>query len=183
MGKLDWKALVRQAAPTLGAALGGPLAGAATKVIAEKILGTTDTGDATLEMALASATPEQLAKLKEAEYDFKIKMQQAGIDVFGLEVQDRASARALFAINSWPQILITGTFIWGYFMFLGTLMWMMNYNAEELSKIGESGQWYVGMFLTVIGVLTSSLPQILQFWFGGKNRQENSTTTGDIVTK
>jgi hypothetical protein len=38
----SWKDIIRSIAPTIGTALGGPLAGTATKFIADKMLGKAD---------------------------------------------------------------------------------------------------------------------------------------------
>jgi hypothetical protein len=58
----NWKELVRQVAPTLSAALGGPLTGTAVRFIADKCLGKPDAGapDAGVEevaLAMQGANP------------------------------------------------------------------------------------------------------------------------------
>ena len=59
------KNVVGALAPTLGSALGGPLGGMAGDVIS-KVLGV-ENNPASLEKAIAQATPEQLLEIKKAE--------------------------------------------------------------------------------------------------------------------
>jgi hypothetical protein len=78
----DWKSIIKTVAPSLATALGGSLAGNATKAIANVLLGNSDASEQEIEQGIANATPEQLMKLKELDNQF-----------YALEVQDRASAR------------------------------------------------------------------------------------------
>ena len=71
--------IVGSVAPTLGTALGGPLGGMAGDVIS-KVLGVENT-PASLEKAIAQATPEQLLEIKKAEKDFEAKMKQLDVDI------------------------------------------------------------------------------------------------------
>ena len=79
--KFDWKALVKTVAPVLGTALGGPLAGAATAAITKAVLGSDTATEKDIEAALATASPEILLKLKEADQAFETRMTELGIDV------------------------------------------------------------------------------------------------------
>ena len=88
-----WKKILKGVAPTLATALGGPLAGMATKVISEKLLGKDDGGDNEIYEALMN--PEGLAKLKEIEADFKTKMKAMDVDLERMAVDDRKSARSV----------------------------------------------------------------------------------------
>jgi len=67
----------------IGAALGGPLGGAAAKVVAE-VLGCEPRPNE-IEKAIQNATPEQLAEIKKAELDYAAKMKEMDVDVFELE--------------------------------------------------------------------------------------------------
>lgn len=105
-----WKNLVKNIAPVLGAALGGPMAGTAIKVLAAEFLGDEDAPIASLEKKLETqfktASPEMLAKLKELDNAFEIRMAELGVDVFKLEVQDRANARLQNKNSSMPAIIV-----------------------------------------------------------------------------
>ncbi|TBR41715.1 hypothetical protein CBF23_008885 [Marinomonas agarivorans] len=162
-----WKNIVQSVAPVLGTALGGPLAGAATKFIADKLLGNPDADESEVQQAIEKASPEQLAKLKEMDEQFKLAMQKLNIDESKLSNQDRAGARQLYKISTWPQISLSAVFVIGYFLVLFFLI----ENPDTLSK--ERG--IMGVFTTVLGVLTAAIPQILSFWFGSSNHNKQDS--------
>ncbi len=175
----DWKEIVRTVAPSLGSALGGPLGGVATKYIADKFLGNPNAGEAEIIEAVNSATPEQLAKLKQVDRDFEIEMRKLDIDVFKIEVDDRRSARELFKVNIWPQITLSAIFVIGYFFVLFYLL-----DPHKFTIPGPNGQpvdinddWIKGVFTTVLGVLTAAIPQILNFWFGSSLGSKEKTAS------
>lgn len=76
------KGIVGSLAPTLGAALGGPV-GAAASMLAD-VLGC-DPAPQKIERALAQATPEQLAEIKRAELQFETKMKELEVDILLLK--------------------------------------------------------------------------------------------------
>lgn len=80
---MEWKAIVRDVAPALGKALGGPNAGAAVKYIAKELLDNPDASQEEVEAFVEAASPSNLVKLR--KIDSKFKMQ--------LEIADRADAR------------------------------------------------------------------------------------------
>jgi hypothetical protein len=78
--EMDWKQTVRNVAPTIGTALGGPLAGTAVKLLADKFLGKQDATEAEVAAAIQGATSEQLIKLKEIDTEFKKFVMQISIE-------------------------------------------------------------------------------------------------------
>ena len=164
---MSWKDIVKTVAPTIGVALGGPMGGAATKFLADKFLGG-DGGDTKdLESFILGASPEQLAELKKVDNEFKIKMRELDIDVFAIETKDRDSARGLFKVNIWPQIVLSTIFINGYFVIL-----YMLFSGEV--AITDSMRDVVNILL---GVLTAAVPQILSFWFGSSLGSKEKTNS------
>lgn len=93
---MDWKELVRSVSPALGAALGGPLAGAAIKILADKVLGTPDASEDDVAAALASGTlsGDQIVALKQAEQSFQIEMARIAQADDAAVLEDRKDARA-----------------------------------------------------------------------------------------
>jgi hypothetical protein len=156
MSDFDWKALVKNIAPVLGTALGGPLAGAATKFLAEAWLGKPDATEQELAEAIAGASPEQLVRLRELDNDFKLKMRQLDINVFELEVKDRSSARELAKVDMRPQIWLSVIYTVGYF---GCLYMFF---AGDVA-VPETLKSEFGM---VLGVMTAAQIKIMDFWFG-----------------
>lgn len=93
---MDWKQVVATVAPWLGTAVGGPLGGMALETIANA-LGLSDATESAIKQAISGTTPEQMLALKNADLEFKVKMQELGFantkDMEALAVDDRNSAR------------------------------------------------------------------------------------------
>lgn len=150
----DWKKIISSVAPTLAKALGGPLAGTATKYLTSALL---DGKDQDLEDVILSASPEKLAQIKEIEAKFKIDMKKLDIDIEALAVDDRKSARDLAAKNMTPQVILSFLFIFGYFFIIWALFSGVISMPDQIRDAGNM----------LLGVLTSGIPMILRFWFGG----------------
>ena len=81
------KNVVGALAPTLGSALGGPLGGQAAQLLLVYL----DVNQIqNLLIKLSSSTPEQMLELKKAEQNFELQMKELEVDVFKLEVEDKA---------------------------------------------------------------------------------------------
>lgn len=152
----NWKSILKQVAPTIATALGGPLAGLATKALGEGLLGDGKATDADIAKALID--PEGLLKLKSLESDFKVKMKELDVDVYRLAQKDRDSARNMaIATGNKPQVVISSIFIGGFFLVLWVLFGadiVMSESQEKLSYL-------------LLGVLASGVTMVLKYWFGG----------------
>lgn len=87
------KGVLGLVAPTIGAAIGGPLGGIAGRELASALGLTPDTPEEGVAAAVAGATPEQLAVIRQADYAFQAKMRELDIDLEKVHQADRASAR------------------------------------------------------------------------------------------
>ena len=125
--------IVGSVAPTLGTALGGPLGGMAGDVIS-KVLGVENT-PASLEKAIAQATPEQLLEIKKAEKDFEAKMKQLDVDIYKLEAEEKKDARKHFS-KDWTARIIGIAMVGGFlgYIFLVTLQ-PPEQNSEALINL------------------------------------------------
>lgn len=171
---MNWKGIVKTVAPALGTALGSPMAGAAVREIADKWLGDGNASEQDLERAISAASPEELAKLRAIDADFKSRMRELDIDLEKLEVQDRQGARDLFRVNIWPQIALSTVFGIGYFVVLALFL------GSDVS-IPDSLR---DPFNIVLGVLTAAISQIMNFWFGSsKGSQEKDAKLGPAPGK
>lgn len=156
MGKFNWRALIGTVAPTLGAALGGPLGGMAGAVIAKVVLGKEKATDAEIESAMANATPDQLLALKKADQEFALRMKELEVDVFKTETADVQSARSLFSVNYWPQMILSGLFVSGYFLILWAYITGRVLIDDKLKDT----------VTVLIGIMSASVTGIMGFWFG-----------------
>ena len=152
----NWKSIVKAVAPTLATALGGPLAGMATKAISEGILGSEGATDS--DLATAFLDPDNLVKLKSIEKDFEVRMRELDIDIAALETKDRSSARELAkAKGIEPQVVLSSIFIGGFFV----VLWVLFSGSVVLTDSMEK------LAYLLLGVLSSGVTMVLKFWFGG----------------
>ena len=149
--------IIGSVAPTLGTALGGPLGGMAGDVIS-KVLGV-DNNPASLEKAIATATPEQLLEIKKAEKDFEAKMKALDVDLYKLETQEKQDARRTFS-KDWTARIIGIAMVGGFlgYIFLVTLQ-PPEQNSEALINL-------------VLGYLGGLASAVISFYFGASNKQE-----------
>ena len=145
------KGLVGSLAPTLGAALGGPVVGAAASMLAD-VLGC-DPVPQKIERALAQATPEQLAEIKKAELDFEVRMKELEVDVYALETKDIQNARESFS-EDWTAraIALLSIVLFGGYVLLVTLQ---PADDNDLNVVN-----------LVLGYLGGIVSSVVSFYFG-----------------
>jgi hypothetical protein len=148
------KNIVGAVAPTLGTALGGPMAGMAGNMIAE-VLGVPNNPKA-IEKGIAEATPEQMLELKKAEQAFEIQMKELDVDVFKLETEDKQDARSKFS-KDWTARIMGIATVGGFlgYIFLVTLQ-PPEQNSEALINL-------------VLGYLGGLASAVISFYFGASN--------------
>jgi hypothetical protein len=148
------KNIVGAVAPTLGTALGGPMAGMAGNMIAE-VLGVPNNPKA-IEKGIAEATPEQMLELKKAEQEFEVQMKELDVDVFKLETQDKQDARSKFN-KDWTARIMGIATVGGFlgYIFLVTLQ-PPEQNSEALINL-------------VLGYLGGLASAVISFYFGASN--------------
>lgn len=161
----DWKAIVKTAAPWLGTALGGPLGGAAGKLIAVA-LGGDETKATTEDLSklVQNVTPEQLLALKQADQAFQLQLKQMDItevkDLEALAVQDRASARDREAKtgDSWTPRILAAVVVSG---FLSALFYVLSGRVQGLKDPA-----IVGLIGTLIGYVSAKADMVIAYYFG-----------------
>ena len=150
-------------APTIATALGGPLAGGAIKLLTNELLGEDATED-DLALALQTANPETIAKIKEIDANYNIRMKELDVDLDAMAYADTADARKMATnTNMVPQIVLSATFIVGYLIILYSLI-------SGAVKIQPEVK---DMILLLLGLITREIPTIMQFWFGSSIGSKN----------
>lgn len=151
---MNWKELVKAVAPTLGAALGGPLAGVAVKTLSDKFLADgEEPSEAKLEEFFLGATPAQLAETKSLDNQFKLDMQKLNVDVFKIEAADKDSARKYNKDSYMPAVLsISLTLL------IGVLLW-------ALFKV-EPPQGAKEILFMLLGIVVREWANAMHYWFG-----------------
>ncbi|MEM6851632.1 MAG: hypothetical protein AAF527_07890 [Pseudomonadota bacterium] len=150
-----WRRVVGAAAPQLAAALGGPLAGVAARMIAERVLGEPGAGEERLAEALISASPAQLVALQEAERDFAEAMRSLDIDLERIAAGDRESARRRQAeMRDWTPSALGLSIIAGFFGIVGAMM------AGAVPPDAETE------FSILLGALATMTAAVVNYFFG-----------------
>ena len=149
------KGLIGTLAPTIGQALGGPLGGAAAQTIAG-VLGCKP-DEKSIEKAVQAATPEQLAEIKKAEFDFQARMKELDVDVFKLETEDIQNARSTFKGDWTPKfIAVACVFFFGGYIALVTL--------QDPAANDD------GIVNLVLGYLGGIVSSIISFYYGASHK-------------
>ena len=157
--------LVRTVAPSIASAVGGPLAGMATKAISEALLGKPDGSEEELLQAAAKATPEQLLALKKAENDFALQMRELDIDLERIAGADRDSARNReIKTKDWTPKILAGGITVGYF---GVLFYMLTHG---LPTTGGSEA-----MLVMLGTLGTAFGGVMAYYFGSSAGSKEKT--------
>jgi len=164
--------LVRTVAPSLATAVGGPLAGMATRVISEALLGKPDGTEAELAEAAKAATPEQLLALKKAEQDFAVRMRELDVDLERISQADRNSARDRETKTGdiTPRFLAAAITA-GFFSVLG---YMIAYGLPPQG--GEA-------MLVMLGTLGTAWGAIISYYFGSSAGSREKTQQLNQVLK
>jgi len=152
------KNLVGAVAPTLGAALGGPVGGAAMQVVSQ-VLGCKP-DERSVEQAMSEASAEDLAKIREAELEFEAKMAEMNVDVFALETADKQDARKYFN-KDWTARFIGILMVIFFCAYIGMITIMPpEQNSMELINL-------------VLGYLGGLVSAVVSFYFGASQKQDD----------
>ena len=179
MAEFDWRATIGAVAPGLAAALGGPLAGAAVKVIADKVFGNPNASEADLATALASGalTGDQIRALKEAEMSMQVEMARIDQASDAAYLADTDSARkqtvALAQAGSgisWAPVVISALIVGGFFTCV-YMLFLVERNWDERTA---------NLLNVLFGALTVSFTQVANYWLGSS---AGSKRSGDALRK
>jgi hypothetical protein len=167
--KDDWKKLVGAVAPTVATALGGPLAGAAVGALSQALLDKPDGSESDVAAAIMAGGPDALAKLKEAERAFIVRMRELDIDVERIHQADRASARereSSTGDRATPRVLA--------FVIVGGFLSMVA--SVLLGKVtGITDPTAAGMIGTLIGYVSAKADQVVSYYFGSSSGSAEKT--------
>ena len=167
--KKELLSIIRTVAPGIATALGGPLAGMATRVISETLLGKADGSAKDIEMALLGASPETMLKLKEADNNFTLEMERLGVDLERVHADDRDSARKMAMVTK-----STTTAVLAYLIVFGGFAISILILFTSLSKADTV------LAGTIIGYLLSEMKQVTSYHFGTSrgSSEKNATIAG-----
>lgn len=158
--------IIGTVAPTLATALGGPLAGVATRAIAGKLLGDEQADSTAVEHAIAQATGTDLARLKELENDFRVQMKEAGVKLEQIAADDRDSARQRqIKLKDRTPAILGLVIIVGFF---GVLAYIFRFGLPD------EGSEVLLIMVGSLGVMTS---QVGNYFFGSSVGSKDKDVT------
>jgi hypothetical protein len=147
---MDW---LKQIAPTIATALGGPLAGMAVSAVS-KALGV-DPEKVDDLISNNKLTAEQVAQIKIAEIELQKQAQELGLNFEKLAVDDRKSAREMqAATRSWVPPLLAASVTVGFFAILGGMMFGKMSVADNTAltmMLGSLGTAWTGIIAYYFG--------------------------------
>jgi hypothetical protein len=159
MADSDWRTTLQAVAPLVATAIGGPLAGVAATVVGRTLLGRgedmpTTVAEAQEAITRAVATPEGLAKLREAEAKLQELSNQLAIRLEEISASDRAGARDMAKDDRWtPRILAFAVVVGWLGLNAAVLIWGLPPGSGEIAA-------------RAMGGLDALLLIVYQFFFG-----------------
>jgi hypothetical protein len=155
---MEW---LKQIAPTIATALGGPLAGMAVSAISKAIGVDEDkVSDLIKDNKL---TAEQIAQVKLAEIELQKQANELGLNFAKLEVDDRKSARDMqVATRSWIPPLLAAAVTAGFFGILAMML---------LGKVDSNNP----AILMMLGSLGTAWTGIIAYYFGSSAGSQAKT--------
>jgi hypothetical protein len=160
---MDW---LKQIAPTIATALGGPLAGMAVSAISKAVGVEPDQVQDMISNNKLSA--EQIAQVKLAEVELQKQAQELGLNFAKLEVEDRKSAREMQATTrSLMPPILAGAVTVGFFAIMG----MMFFNKVDSNNPA---------ILMMLGSLGTAWTGIIAYYFGSSAGSQAKT---DLLSK
>ena len=160
---MDW---LKQIAPTIATAMGGPLAGMAVSAISKAIGVDPDkVGDLISNNKLSA---EQIAQVKIAEIELQKQAQELGLNFEKLSVEDRKSAREMQATTrSIVPPALAAIITIGFFSILIMMM---------IGKVDGNNP----TILMMLGSLSTAWTGIVAYYFGSSAGSQAKT---DLLSK
>lgn len=160
----NWKDLLKQVAPTIASALGGPMAGGVVKRLGDALLGDSKASEEKVAQAVLSADPAMFERLKVLEAEYAKFVLEHEIDLEKLAVEDRGSARAReIALKDWvPAVLAVGFNV----AFFAILFLMLSKKIPVENK---------DAFTLLLGMLSSGVTGVLSYYFGSSRGSDRKT--------
>lgn len=157
--------ILAKLAPTAAALMGGPLGGLAVDALG-KALGLSNATQDTIKEVISSGsmTPEQVAAIKQAEIDLKVRMKELDIKLEEVQAADRASARKMLAESgSWVPAALSVVTVGGFFILL------IGAATDHFQLTGSD------VMMLLLGVLARETASVYQFWLGSSSGSRQKT--------
>ena len=152
---MNWLDTLKSLAPTVAAALGGPLAGAAVAALGS-VLGVPDATQDTIGKLFKDGqlTSQNLAEIRKLELQYQNDEKERGFKYAELEYKRIDSARQMqIATQSKMPALLTVLITIGFFLVLGLLFFRPEFKGNEIVMV-------------MVGQLSAVWGGCITFYFG-----------------
>jgi hypothetical protein len=161
---MEW---LKQIAPTIATAMGGPLAGMAVSAISKAIGVEPDQVQDIISNN--KLTAEQIAQVKIAEIELQKQEQELGLNFEKLAVENTKDARDMQKqTRSIVPALLTGITVLGFFTLL------IGAAANVFTLAGSD------VLMLLLGVLARETASVYNFWLGSSSGSQTKT---DLLSK
>ena len=158
---MDWLATLKSVAPTVAAALFGPLGAVAVASVGELLGLSGATKDKISEIIQAGQmTPEQIGKLRQLELEYQNNEKERGFRYTELSFKDRDSARQANVSGGTQKMLFWLSLVLLVFT-LGTEVAVLFYGYPD-----KTPEIIVGR---VLGLMDAVAMLVLSYWYGTTN--------------
>ena len=163
--------LIKGIAPVLGTALGGPLGGLAATTLSQVVLGKDNGSEKEILYKLEEGfgiSNEMELKLKDADHQFKLKLEQIGIDVQKMMLDDVNNARTreveLAKINSDNKYTLAFSYL--VMPLLAVLITLGFFGCMMLIAFLNIDKEAAQILNILSGILGTCFVQIISYYFG-----------------
>ena len=153
---MDWLSTIKTVAPTVAAALGGPLAGESVAALIG-IVGGSGQEDVRKAIESGRLTAEQISQLRQLELQFQENERERGFKYAELAFKDRDSARQANATGGTQKALF-GLSVVLLVLCLGTEVTVLVIGLPQ-----GTSELVVGR---VLGLLDAIAMTVLAYWYG-----------------
>lgn len=159
-----WKDVLKQVAPTIASALGGPLAGGVVKKLATTLLGDEKASEEKVAQAVLAADPAMWERIKALETEYAKFVLEHELDLEKLAVEDRDSARKReIAVKDWVPAALAIGFNIGFFV----LVFMLFRHEIPVSNRDA--------FTMILGIMSGGVTSVLSYYFGSSRGSDRKT--------
>jgi len=164
--------VVGKLAPALVKSLipGGPLVSAGIDMLGQA-LGIAAPNEDKLLAKIKNLTPEDVAAIKKAEFDFKAKMKELDIKEIEVHAGDRDSARKMgISLKGWTHPVLATVVVLGFFVIIA-------YVLGGWAKLNPTNAVLVG---TLVGYASAKADQVISYYFGSS---DSSAKKNELLAK
>ena len=149
---MEW---LKQIAPTIAAAVGGPLGSLAYEVVGKALGMSAD--EASQALTENKLTGEQLAQIKLAELELQKRAQELGLNFESLAVDDRKSAREMqIKTQSWLVPTLGILILLSFVSMVASIL--LGFSKVDGALAGS-----------LIGLISVNAGQVVSFYFGSSH--------------